>query len=120
MLTARHTDRIETGRHATWVESTVRLDGGMVTGRTRIWTDRSWSTTVGAVRVLAVTAAGDVLAFTGERRFRVGIRWLPTGDRSIEWSSVLFAASLDGVARPEVVHFRPPRRGLVDRAIERR
>ena len=119
MLTARQSDRIETGRHTTWMESDVRLESGMVVGRTRIWTDRAFSATVGAIRVVAVDAAGNVVAFTGERTFRVGVRRLPTADRSIEWSTALFAESLDGVVGLEVVHYRPPRRGPVDRFIGR-
>ena len=90
----------------------------MVIGRTRIWTDRVASVTLGALRVLAVAETGDVLAFTGERRFRVGPRRLPTADRTIDWSGALFAGSLDGVARLELVHYRPPRRGIVDRVVE--
>ena len=118
MMTARQTDQIETGHHETWMESDVRLDTGMIIGRTRIWTDREWSTVVGAVRVVAVDDVGNVLGFTGERTIRVGVRRLPTADRTVNWSSALFADSLDGVARLDVVHFRPPRRNVVDRVIE--
>ncbi len=91
----------------------------MVVGRTRIWTDRRWSTVVGAVRVIAVDGAGTVLAFTGETRFRVGGRRLGLGDRDREWSSALFADSLEGAIGLEVVHYRPPRRGVVDHVLER-
>jgi len=119
-MTARQTDQIESGHHATWMESEVRLDAGMITGHTRIWTDRAWSSVVGAVRVVAVDDAGHVLAFTGERTIRVGVRWLPIADRTLNWSSALFAASLDGAARLDIVHYRPPRRGVIDRIVERR
>ena len=119
MMTARQTDPIETGRHATWMDSDVRLVAGVVLGRTRIWTDRTWSTVIGAVRVVALDSTGDVLGFTNERTIRVGIRRLPTADRTVSWSSALFAESLDEVAGLEVVHFRPPRRGGIDRLIER-
>jgi hypothetical protein len=119
MMTARQTDPIETGRHATWMDSDVRLEAGTVLGRTRIWTDRTWTTVVGAVRVVALDSAGNVLGFTGQRTIRVGIRRLPTADRTVSWSSSLLAESVVGVARLEVVHYRPPRRGAVDRVIER-
>jgi hypothetical protein len=119
MLTARHSDRIETGRHDTWMETDVRLASGMVHGRTRIWTDRAWTTVVGALRVVAVDETEAVLAFTGERRFRVGLRRLPTADRTIEWASALFGEDLAGVTRLDVVHYLPPRRSIIDRVIER-
>jgi hypothetical protein len=99
--------------------SEVRLDAGMIIGRTRIWTDRTWSTVRGAVRVVAVDDAGHVLGFTGERTIRVGPRRLPTSDRAINWSSALFAESLANATRLDIIHYRPPRRRVVDRVVER-
>jgi hypothetical protein len=119
MVTARRSDRIETGRHDTWMESDVRLVSGMAHGRTRIWTDRAWTTTVGALRVVAVDETGAIVAFTGERRFRVGFRPLPSAHRTIEWASALFGDDLNNLARLDVIHYRPPRRGIVDRVVER-
>ena len=68
---------------------------------------------------MAVDAAGRVLGFTGERTVRVGLRRLPTADRAIDWASALFAESLADAARLDIVHYRPPRRGIVDRVVER-
>jgi hypothetical protein len=117
--TAHQTDTIESGRHATSMETTVHAADGMIHGRTRIWTDRVASWVVGAVRVIAVDADGDVLGFTGERRLRVGGRPLRTASRTVEWSMAVFADSPVAFARLEIVHFRPPHRGVVDRFVER-
>jgi len=108
MMTARRRDQLDAPRGSCWIETDVRLDAGMVIGRTRIWIERRSPKVVGAVRVLAVDAAGEVLGFTGERSFRVGGRGLfRSGDRTIEWSSALFADSLDGVIGLDVLHFVP-------------
>ncbi len=102
------------------MESDVRLEAGMVIARTRIWTDRPRSKLIGAVRVLAVDDAGNVVGFTGERSVHAGGRVRPgRADRITEWSSALFADTLDEVVALEVVHFLPPRRGLVDRIVDR-
>jgi hypothetical protein len=121
MMTTHQIDALEDGGRRTWMDTSARLEGGLIVGRTRIWTTRRLSSIAGAVRVVAVDDAGTVLGFTGERSFRVGGRQQPwrSSDRTVEWSSALFADSLDGAVRIEVMHYRPAQRGMIDRALER-
>ena len=117
MMMACQTDQLASGPGTTWMETAVHVANGMVVGRTRMWTERRFTTVQGAVRVLALDVGGEVLGFTGEARFRVGGRTLPVmrSQRTFEWSSALFAPSLDGAVRLEVVQYRPPRRWIIGR-----